>query len=178
MSLANSLSQAGKMNELASWNSRLFKLWGLKQETCKVSTASASKCLFMCESIAVRVCVSHAADLAAVTLFFIGVGRRMDLFQSLNLPHALTFMWWMCYFIKHTFTHCAYVPHGPWSLRFLEGSRMVYERLIYSMMQRVCVHSVLWVLWSRQLSFILLKTYTELYGFRDTMSDLHLAEHK
>lgn len=53
----------------------------------------------------VSVCVSNAADLAAVTLFFSGLGRRMDLFQSLNLPHALTFTWWMCYFIKRTFTH-------------------------------------------------------------------------
>ena len=34
------------------------------------------------------------------------------------------------------------------------------------------------VLWSRPLSSIQLKTHTLLYGFRDSTSDLHLAEHK
>ena len=46
------------------------------------------------------------------------------------------------------------------------------------MKQRVCVHSVLRVPWSRPPSFILLKTYNLLYGFRDATTDLHLAEHK
>lgn len=46
------------------------------------------------------------------------------------------------------------------------------------MKQRVCVRSVFCVPWSRPPSFILLKTYNPLYGFRDATTDLHLAEHK
>lgn len=68
MSLANSLSQAGEMNELASRSGRISELCGVEVlcaieqlvaewETCEVSTASAARCLFMCECITMSVCV-------------------------------------------------------------------------------------------------------------------------
>lgn len=68
MSLADSLSQAGNMNELDPWSGRISKLCGVEAlcaieqlvaewETCEVSTASATRCLFMCECITMRGCV-------------------------------------------------------------------------------------------------------------------------
>lgn len=68
MSLANSLSQAAKMNELASWNGRIFKLCGVEVlcameeleaewKTCEVYTAFVTRCLFTRECITVSKCV-------------------------------------------------------------------------------------------------------------------------
>ncbi len=84
----------------------------------------------------------------------------------------------------HTFTHTVYiqcVPHGLQFLSFLGFLRRqqcgVLKIDLVSEAESVCTLCFLFF-WSRPLSFILLKTYTLLYGFRDTMSDLHRAEHK
>ena len=56
MSLAKSLSQAGKMNELAAG---MFEARGVEAALCDRGAPgrTETRCLFMCEGIAARVCV-------------------------------------------------------------------------------------------------------------------------
>lgn len=189
MSLANSLSQAGKMNELASWNGRIFKLWGLKQETCKISTASASRCLFTCECVCFSCrwpgCSNFVFQWRGETHGPVSIFEPASCFNI----YVVDVLFYKAHI--HTCGHAHPHTHtlcicATWSMvsAFLRRQDGVWKIDLVSDAEteresvHVCVYSVLCVFWSRQLSFILMKTYTELYGFRDTMSDLHLAEHK
>ncbi len=138
------------------------------------------------------VCIFHAADLAAVTWTFFGVEGSMGRFNLWTYYKILCFNIYVVYMLlfcnahKHTFahagTHTLHMPHGPWFLYFFGFLRRqqhgVLKIDLVSEAESVYSLCSLCFLWSRPPSFILLKTYTLLYGFRDTTSDLHLAEHK
>lgn len=107
-SLAKSLSQADKMNELAPRSRLIFMQCGVETQTCELPLLE-TRCSFTCERI--TMCIFHAADLAAVTLFFFGVRRdeRVCL-RSLNRPSDSTFRWCMCCFLNALIQTCGQKP--------------------------------------------------------------------
>lgn len=76
---------------------------------------------------------------------------------------------------RHTHTVHACATRSLYFIVFVGRQQHVGLKIDLSSEAESFIHNVPW---SRLLSFILPKTYSVLYGFRDTVSDLHLAEHK
>lgn len=145
MSLANSLSQTGKMNELAALSSQIFKLCRVEVlcairgawKTCEVSRVSASQ-VFVHVWVYFSCCWPGCCN-------FLWHGESYGPASALepaSKHQALTFMWWVCYyFITHISklwahslmwadTHhtcmCHMVHSSYISWYFLEGSSSTY----------------------------------------------------
>lgn len=172
------------------------ELAGAEWKTCKLSPVCAARCLFMCECVRTGVSVffmlSNFTWASCCNLF--RHKERYELastFEPTIKHYDLTLMQCTCYYFMihisthartHIHTHICTILHcATWpmvSILLRKQLRAVLKIDLASEAESVYSHCSQCVLWSRPLSFILLKICTVLDGFRDTVSDLHLAEHK
>lgn len=109
---------------------------------------------------------------------------HFNLWTRCTAPRFNIYVVCVCYFITHTWAHADTRVCGTWCMvsAFLTVSEKAAAWCIKDWFRQWSGESVFTQFsvfsGSRLLSFIPLKTYTLLYGFRDTTSDLHLAEHK